>query len=316
MTTNSYFDSSFNALSEDQALYNDLIVESIQTHGRDFYYLPRTLTNFDEFFGEDSVSAFKHALLIELYLDNVEGWQGEGDFLSKFGLEIRDQATLSCSVTRFEQVITSQYPNITRPREGDVIVFPSTHDKRIRAFEISFVEKENPFYQLGRLYTYKITVRTFDYNGENFETGVDDIDNMNDYGITGEFGLSNVSNPDEFPLVYGDDVFNVGEVVTQTNGWSAIVLSFEPDRLVVTKQKGEFDPLLPITGESSGANRLTEDSRYPSEVVEDNFDTLYYDGVDEPAQGLLEPPKNTKDNTVTKEAGLFDETEYNPLTGA
>lgn len=315
MTTNSYFDSSFNAVSEDQALYNDLIVESIQTHGRDFYYLPRTLTNFDEFFGEDSISAFKDAILIELFLDNVEGWQGEGDFLSKFGMEIRDQATLSCSVTRFGEVITSQYPTITRPREGDVIVFPVSHDKRMRAFEISFVEKENPFYQLGKLYVYKLTVRTFDYNGEEFSTGVDSIDDMNEFAITTEFDLSNVNSPNEFPLVYGDDMFSVGEIVTQSNGWSATVLEFAPNMLVVVNQKGAFDSLLPITGQSSGSNRLVESSEFPSNVENDDFDDLYYDGIDDPVEDVIAPSKLIKDNKITKDAGLFDDTESNPLTG-
>ena len=86
MSTNTYFADMYTATDADQALFDDLIVESIKVHGRDFYYLPRTLTNFDSFFGEDSISAFNSAVTLEFFMENVQGWEGDGKFLSKFGL--------------------------------------------------------------------------------------------------------------------------------------------------------------------------------------------------------------------------------------
>ena len=244
MSTNAYFADLYTATDADQALFDDLIVESIKVHGRDFYYLPRTLTNFDSFFGEDSISAFNSAVTLEFYMENVQGWEGDGKFLSKFGLEIRDEATLTVARSRFREEVTSLFPDITVPREGDVIVFPSTVDKRMRAFEISYVNGESVFYQLGELYIWKLTVRNFEYNGESFNTGVDSID---DYET--ESSIATVID-----LGSGAGVYEVGETVHQP-GWSAMVINHDvsTNMLTVTQVNGVFDPIEDITGDTSGA---------------------------------------------------------------
>ena len=159
MATNPYFESSYTATEADQELFNDLIVESIKVHGRDMYYLPRTLTNFDEFFGEDAISAFNDAVAVEFYLENVMGWEGEGKFFSKFGFELQEEAALIVARSRFREEVTSKFPHITVPRAGDVIVLPSELDKRRRAFEITYAAEESVFYQLGELYIWKLSRR-------------------------------------------------------------------------------------------------------------------------------------------------------------
>lgn len=95
---------------------------------------------------------------------------------SKFGLEIRDQANVVVSKRRFEEEVTTSNPTIIRPREGDVLIMPVRYDKRVRAFEISYVENESVFYQLGDLPIYRLTIRNFEYSGEAFQTGIEAVD--------------------------------------------------------------------------------------------------------------------------------------------
>lgn len=243
MATNRFFQSSYTQSDMDQALFDSLIVESIQVHGRDMYYLPRTLTNFDAFFGEDAISAFNSAVKVEFYLENVMGWEGDNKFLAKFGLEIRDEATLTLARSRFTAEITSKFPNIKVPREGDIIVFPSTIDKRVRAFEISYVDGESVFYQLGELYIWKLKVRNFEYNGESFNTGISDID---DYETTNSVATA-------INLGAGVGTYMVGEIVNQDR-WEATVISHLGSTLTVISTSGTLDETYPIVGEDSLAS--------------------------------------------------------------
>ena len=230
MSTNPYFDSSFTADQFDQELYDSLVEESIQVHGRDYYYLPRTLSNFNELFGEDVVSVFKAAKKVEMYIENVSGWQGEQQFISKFGLEIRENASLIISKRRFKEEIGAAF-GLSNPREGDIIIFPKELDHRIRFFEISYVDAEPVFYQLGDLYSYRLSVRPFDYNGEKFETGITEID---DYEL--QYGAS-----EKLELESGTGTFSLGDIITQSNSYTATVLSFDENtkELVVTANESE-----------------------------------------------------------------------------
>lgn len=230
MSTNPYFDSSFTADQFDQELYDSLVEESIQVHGRDYYYLPRTLSNFNELFGEDVVSVFKAAKKVEMYIENVSGWQGEQQFISKFGLEIRENASLIVSKRRFKEEIGKAF-GLSNPREGDIIIFPKELDHRIRFFEISYVDAEPVFYQLGDLYSYRLSVRPFDYNGEQFETGITEID---DYEL--QYGAS-----EKLELESGTGTFSLGDIITQGNSYTATVLSFDENtkELVVTANESE-----------------------------------------------------------------------------
>jgi Virus neck protein len=162
--------------TSEQNLVEGLIIESIKMYGQEFYYIPRTLVAVDEILGEDSLSEFNNAYQIEAYVDNVDGFGGAGAFMSKFGLFIEEQAQLTIARRRWEQLVgqhgTTVIPD--RPAEGDLLYFPLTKG----LFEIKFVEHQNPFYQLGRLYVYKLKVELFQYSSERINTDVEEINQI------------------------------------------------------------------------------------------------------------------------------------------
>lgn len=168
MATNPYFKD----YSGEQDLTEDLTIEIIKTMGREMYYIPRNMIELDKIFGEGKQVNYKDIIPIEMYIDTVSGFQGQGDIASKFGIEIKDNVILTLSKKRFIQEIQTRFPTIIRPREGDLIYFPLSKS----IFEINFVEHENPFYQHGKLYCYKLTCELFTYNEENVITGTTDID--------------------------------------------------------------------------------------------------------------------------------------------
>tara|TARA_B110000902_G_scaffold262091_1_gene338228 strand:- start:118 stop:1101 length:984 start_codon:yes stop_codon:yes gene_type:complete len=202
MPRNVYFSQ---AVKSEQNLYEDLIIESLKIFGQDAYYLPRTIINRDEIFGEDSSSKFDDAYMIEAYIENSDGFEGEGDLYSKFGLEIRDEATFIISRRQWQRFIGINYSNTTYPKpdEGDLIYLPLSNS----FFEIKFVEEEQPFYQLSNLPVYKLNCALFEYNDEDMETGVAAIDltqAKNAYQVGLDVAVSNGNH------------FTLGEIVTQT----------------------------------------------------------------------------------------------------
>ena len=162
------------AVKSEQNLYEDLIVESLQIYGQDIYYVPRTLVNRDSILGEDPASKFDDAYLMEAYIENTDGFEGAGDLMSKFGLEIRDEATFIISRRVWERLVGKFSSNVTdpRPQEGDFIFLPMTNS----FFEINFVEDDNPFFQLSNLPVYRMQCSLFEYSEEDFETGIEEID--------------------------------------------------------------------------------------------------------------------------------------------
>ena len=170
---NIYF--SAGARSE-QNLYEDLIIESIKIYGQDLYYMPRDLVNVDAVFREDPVSSFNSNYLLEMYVDNVDGFDGEGDLFTKFGVEIRDQVTFTLSKRRWEQTVMRYDNEITgtRPFEGDLIFTPFSK----KLFQIMHVEHEQPFYQLNNLPVFKLQCELFEYNDEDIDVSNDDISQL------------------------------------------------------------------------------------------------------------------------------------------
>ena len=185
MATNPYF--RHNVRSE-QNLYEDLIIESIQMYGQDVYYIPREVVHRDMVFDDSILSRFKHAYKVETYVESIEGFEGEGDLFSKFGVEIRDAVTLIMARRRWNTEIRAYQEAETgnaltpndgrnayyRPREGDLIHFPMTGG----TFQIMRVEDDNPFYQLGNLPTFRLRCEKFEYSDEDFDTGIEEIDRM------------------------------------------------------------------------------------------------------------------------------------------
>ena len=160
--------------SNEQYLIEDLIIESLKIYGQSFFYIPRTLINKDQIFGEDTLSEFKTAYPIEAYFENVESFDGQGAFIQKFGLFMEQSATLVVARRRWEQLVGQYGQTIipSRPNEGDLLYFPLTGG----LFEIKFVQHQDPFYQLGKLYTYKLSIELFQYASEKMETGIAAID--------------------------------------------------------------------------------------------------------------------------------------------
>jgi hypothetical protein len=177
LATNFFFNNFQN--SQEQILIEDLIIESIKIYGLDMIYVPRNPVSIDVVYGEDPLREYLHAVPVEMYIKNIEGFAGEGDFLSKFNIQIRDQITFSIARRVFTNEV-DVLEIITRPREGDLIYLPLNQ----KLFEIKFVEHEAIFYQLGALQMYDLKCELFEYNNEYFETGIEDIDKlMNNYSL-------------------------------------------------------------------------------------------------------------------------------------
>jgi hypothetical protein len=162
----------------EKSLYEDLIIEGLKIYGHDVYYLPRTLVNQDLILGEDSLSKFDDSYLIEMYVETTEGLAGEQELINKFGLEVREETTFMLSKRRWNDAVDSYHTMIKegRPNEGDIIYYPLLN----KFFEISFVEDQEPFFQLGHLPVYKLRARTWEYSSEKLDTGVSEIDSAED----------------------------------------------------------------------------------------------------------------------------------------
>jgi len=171
MSANVYFT---NGTRSEQVLVEDLIIESLKIYGQQLFYIPRKLVSKDEILGEDRLSEFKSSFLIEMYFENVDYYAGQGAFINKFGLMMEQSATLVVARRRWDQFVGRYGVTIVpeRPNEGDLIYFPMTNSM----FEIKFVQHQDPFYQLGKLYIYKLQVELFQYSSERIDTGIKEID--------------------------------------------------------------------------------------------------------------------------------------------
>ena len=175
MPTNVYFST---GTTSEQKLYEDLIIEQLKIYGQDVYYLPRKIANKDTIFGEDPASSFDDSYIIEMYVDNTDGYMGEQEIIKKFGLELRDDIKFTVSKLRWETLISnnSDLQTTLRPNEGDLVYFPTTK----AFFEIQFVEHEQPFYQQSALPVYKLSCTKWEYSSERVDTGIAEIDATED----------------------------------------------------------------------------------------------------------------------------------------
>lgn len=202
---NAYFNNFTN--TSEQNLFEDLIVEAIDIHAYPFYFLPRTLGNKSEIYGEDSLSTYDTALTLDCYIKSFDNYEGDGTFLSKFNLEIRDQLTLSAARRTFAQQVTSALPDLIRPREGDLIYAPMLK----RMFIIKFVNNNALFYQLGKLYTWDIVTEMWEYSNERFATGIAEIDELED-----TYSVANVYANTAYEQAM-DDVFATNQEFNEFN---------------------------------------------------------------------------------------------------
>ena len=234
-----------NGSAQEQTFIENLIVESIEIYGQDIYYMPRTYVNRDTILGEVENSRFTQALQVRAYVNNVEGWEGQGELLSKFGVRIEDKTTFVFSREKFTSAVDDNAVlNVEgRPNEGDLIWFPATK----HLFEIQFVEAERPFYQLGKGFVWECQCELFQYADEALDTGVAEID-----GIEAAFANAITVNF----AAGGSGTFTVGEVVAGgTSNVTAEVKAWNAtDRqLQVYNRSGIFTIPETVTGQTSGA---------------------------------------------------------------
>jgi hypothetical protein len=250
MPTNVYFNP-FPAgqITSEQLLVEDLVIEAMKIHGMDVFYLPRSSQDqVDYLFGEDTLKQYVTAYPIEMYLENVTGMDGEGDFISKFGLEIRDEIQLLVSRRRFAATV----PQL-RPNEGDLIYVPLVEN----FFEITFVEHENDqamFYTLGRgrggnVYVYALKLKQFVFSNEYIQVGISEIDSQ----IRDHYPRTRIA------LTSGSGTFINDEIVYQSANTlanataTAIVHSFAPNTHIdIIRVKGTFTSGN-VHGNTSGA---------------------------------------------------------------
>lgn len=202
MATNLYFSQK---VQSEQDLYENIVIESLKMYGQDVFYLPRTIVAEDTVFSEDVVSQFDEAYQIEMYLENIDGYGGDGDLFTRFGVELRDQANFVVAKKRWEEVSFNHVSSQPRPNEGDLIYIPMSNS----IFEITRVEDERPFYQLSNLPVYRLTCELFEYNDEDFDTGIDVID-----VVEQEYAYQYVLTMAD--SAYSSTAFPIGSTVTQS----------------------------------------------------------------------------------------------------
>jgi len=245
MATNQYFNHHGTNTPENRLIEN-LMIESIQTYGIDVYYLPRTLNNEDTLLGEDASSSYDSAHTIEMYIKTVDGFEGSGDFISKWGLQIKDQITFTVAKRRWQELGLSTDGRAKIPHEGDLIYFPITK----ALFQILFIEDEAIFYQTGQLQSYDMLCEMFTYSDQKFDTGIDELDAIersHSYSI-------------DFTMNTGSGNYTVGETVYQGASLAAATVKGEVGSwnsttkiLNLLNMTGNFSGTVNIIGDSSSA---------------------------------------------------------------
>jgi len=262
MPTNLYFNNTTS--SAEQELINDLTSEVIKIHGMDVFYIPRTVVKEDLLLGEDVLSAFSTAFEIEMYLKTVEGFGGEGDLVTKFGLDVRDEVIFTVHKDRFNLAT-----DMDKPLEGDLVFLPINKG----LFEIKFVEHEQPFYQSGKNYSFDLTCELFQYSEEQLETGIEDIDDIEREQSAAIDLLLTAGGSGTFTI---DEAVYQGSSLADATGKGIVVSWTTATRtLRVNDTSGTFVAATNITGATSGAVwSLTsfDDQALPTTSFADNLE--------------------------------------------
>jgi hypothetical protein len=210
MATNFFFNN-FQS-SQEQLLIENLVIEAIKIYGQDMWYMPRKLNNYDKVYGADDQSSYESAYPIEIYIKSVDGFSGDGNFMSKFGLEIRDQVVFSVAQRIFNEEV-GNFSTQSRPNEGDLIYFPLNK----KCFQIKYVNKFEMFYQLGALQTWEMTCELFEYSNEQMNTGIPEIDslqtkfstNILDWNLMDESGNDILTEDDSYVVMEQSTVTDI-----------------------------------------------------------------------------------------------------------
>jgi hypothetical protein len=276
MPTNQFFNFFPEQVTSEQLLVEDLVIESLKIHSMDVYYLPReSRDQIDRLMGEDQLKSFGQAYIIEVYIENVMGMEGQGDLISKFGLEIHDEATVLVSRRRFNFTI----PSLIRPREGDIIYMPLVQN----FFEITFVEHENQqamFYTLGRgrggnVYVYALKLKQFVFSNEQIQTGVSEVDDQ----ILESYQLTNLvlatGGTGSFDVANNELVYQGSSLLTANAFGTAHTWDSANTTLSIALVNGLFSNTANVIGANSGATWImgSVDTNTP-------LDTQFEDLVD------------------------------------
>lgn len=273
MATSVYFNNQ--SAAKEQLLVEDLVIESIKNHGIDVYYIPRSSrSSLDEIYGDDPVKSFDTAFLLEMYLETFNDFEGNQEFFSKFGLEVQKNARVALARRSFQKYISNDVRNA--PKEGDLIWLPVQQ----KLMEITFVEQERNFFQLGRgsrggvdskllPYMYVLELQLFKYNGEFFNTGmseVDEIQNIQSFAVSFTMSSGGTETYEEDEQVYqGSSLANATA--------SGYVVDWDKPNLTLKLRniKGVFASNDSIIGVNSGAD-WTMSSGDTQEDSNDLFD--------------------------------------------
>ena len=290
MATNQYFNL-HGTNTPEQRLIENLNIEAIKTFGIDVYYYPRTLNDEDTLMGDDNTASYNSAHTIEMYIKSVDGFEGEGDFISKFGLQIKDQITFTVARRRWAELNVQGDGRADAPHEGDLIYYPTTE----ALFQVLFVEDEAVFYQTGALQTYDMLCEMFTYSDQKLDTGIeviDAIERAQSYSI-------------DFTMDTGNGDYTIGEQVYQGATFAAATVKGEVGSWNSTTK---ILNLFNMTGNFSGTVNIYQ---YPYSItLEDDTTLLLEDG------SLITPNSSTEGNTIFESGASYSISSFDAQTSA
>ena len=264
MAKNTYFT---HGTRNEQILQQNLVDEYLKMFGLDIVYIPRKLVRKDTILNDEIISEFNDSYILSAYLENFGGFEGNGDFLTKFGIQSSDEINLVISRGMYEDFVAYSMTGATnievgsRPQEGDLIFFPLSAN----LFEIKFVEHEDPFYQFGKLYTYKLKCELFQYSGET--AGGDGIlDSQVDEGFVIKYYYDSITGA---PTIGEEVTGSITGTTAKVNFWNQTESWVE-----LRAFNGEFQTGETLTGGSSGfsINITTFDELNIKDAYADNLD--------------------------------------------
>lgn len=286
MAVNHYFNNFSPSFINEQRLLEDLVVESIKIYGHDIWYIPRTAyDSVDQIFGEIQNSKFTSAYKIEVYIANAQGYEGDGEFFSKFGLEIRENSNFVMSRRSFERYIPSRVA--LRPKEGDLLFVPVMG----KLFEIKFVEEELMFFAVGNRqpYIYELRCEAFRYSNETIDTGIEEIDVI-EQGDSYSINLT---------LSSRTGIFLTGEDIYQGNTYNTGTAFAEVKEFDVANNKLNVINIIGVFSEGANVRGVTSNAVANIAVSDTLGDYTIYDDYD--------------NKTYEDEADSMIVTDNNPL---
>ena len=313
MATNLYFD---RGTTSEKKLYEDLMIEQLKAFGQECFYIPRTLVAKDNIFGEDSLNKFSAAYMIEMYVEDVQGFAGEGDLIGKFGLEVRDQVTFVVSRRRFEMLVRENANLIesSRPNEGDLVYM----DRFKKLFKIDFVEDEDPFYQVSDLPVFKLKCSVFEYSHEEFDTGITEIDQAQtiedvstlnfQIGLETSLGSGSILLEPEVLEVVNLESGTFNKSVVELEGGIGTLGSENIDDNILLEDQDDVTTRL--TDQDGNTISLEDDPSDKTYIIQESYsietNDEYADNATFETEAGFDTPFNTEDD-------LLDFSEKNPF---